>query len=214
MNASFFNMGRLVCFVALGLIAACQTTTPEDSAVSKPTNSDSGSRPGQLTNEALYKNWEYNAQRPGVIRWQKDGANYTTLETASGYEDAKLEKDRYGDDIKIYEEVVEYNPTTNSRRIVVSLNQLTPKGSDKPLKIDDYNWSKDKSKLLIFTNAEYVWRHKDRGDYWVRDQNTESFWQLGGSYSAPGEMMFGKFSPNGLQFAYVWQDNILSLIHI
>jgi dipeptidyl-peptidase-4 len=162
----------------------------------------------KLTNEAIYGDWEYNAKRPGTVRWLDEGASYSALETAPGYEDAKLEKDQYGDDIKVYEEIVKYEPATLERTVLLPLQQLIPSGSDKALAVDDYQWSDDKSKILIYTNAKYVWRKKDRGDYWIRDLNTNELWKLGGEQSAPAEMMFGKFSPDGLKFAYVWKNNI------
>jgi dipeptidyl-peptidase-4 len=162
----------------------------------------------KLTNEAIYGDWEYNAKRPGAVRWLDEGASYSALETAPGFEDAKLEKDQYGDDIKVYEEIVKYDPATLERTVLLPLKQLIPSGSDKALAVDDYQWSDDKSKILIYTNAKYVWRRKDRGDYWIRDLNTNELWKLGGEQSAPAEMMFGKFSPDGLKFAYVWKNNI------
>ena len=84
----------------------------------------------QLTNEAIYERWEYNAKHPGAVRWLDEGASYSALETAAGYEDAKLEKDQYGNDIRVYEEVVQYDPATLARSILISLKQLTPKGAD------------------------------------------------------------------------------------
>ncbi len=126
----------------------------------------------KLTNEAIYGDWEYNAKKPGSVRWLDEGASYSALETAPGYEDATLEKDQYGDDVKVYEEIVQYNPATLERTVLVHLKQLIPQGSDKALAVDDYQWSEDKSKILIYTNAKYVWRKKDRGDYWIRDLNT------------------------------------------
>lgn len=162
----------------------------------------------QLTNESIYGDWDYNAKKPGTVRWLDKGASYSALETALGYEHAKLEKDQYGDDIKVFEEIVQYDPATSERTVLLTLKQLMPTGTDKALAVDDYQWSDDKSKILIYTNAKYVWRKKDRGDYWIRDLNTHDLWQLGGDKSAPAEMMFGKFSPDGLKFAYVWKNNI------
>lgn len=162
----------------------------------------------QLTNEAIYQDWDYVAKHPRTLRWSEEGASYSMLETAEGYENSDLEKDQNGKDIKPFEEVVQYDAATLKRTVLISLAQLTPTGADKALTIDDYQWSKDKSKILIFTNAEYVWREKDRGDYWLRDLETDEMWQLGGKFTAPGEMKFGKFSPDGNKFAYVWQNNI------
>jgi dipeptidyl-peptidase-4 len=161
-----------------------------------------------LTNEAIFKEYDYNAKRPGPVRWQEEGATFTALETAKGFDGAELEKDRYGDDIKIYEEIVQYDPATLDRSILVSLEQLTPKGADAALVVDNYTWSDDKSKLLVQTNADYVWRIKSRGDYWVLNRADGDLWQLGGDRPALSEMMYGEFSPDGLQFAYVWQNNL------
>ncbi len=204
------TMVKQIKLVALGAslatLAACSQNDSQPIAneqTSAPTVTGT-----QLTNEAIFKDWAYNAKRPGTVRWLDEGAAYSALETAAGFEDAELEKDQYGDDIKTYEEVVKYDPATLERTILISLKQLTPDGSDKALTVNDYKWSSDKSKILIYTNAKYVWRKKDRGDYWVRDLEKNEMWQLGGDKSSPAEMMFGKFSPNGQKFAYVWKNNI------
>jgi dipeptidyl-peptidase-4 len=78
-----------------------------------------------LSNEALYKDYEYNPKRPGAIRWDTEGGKFTALETAEGFEDAELEKDQNGDDIKIYEEIVQYDPASDERTVLISLEQLT-----------------------------------------------------------------------------------------
>lgn len=161
-----------------------------------------------LSNEALFKDYQYNAKRPGAIRWDTKGGKFTALETAKGYEDAELEKDQYGNDIKIYEEIVQYTPGTEERRVLISLAQLTPKGTDKALVVDDYKWSKDESLLLVYTNAEYVWRDKTRGEYWVLNINEGDLWKLGDKDLEPSQMMFGKFSPDATKFAYVYLNNI------
>lgn len=161
-----------------------------------------------LSNEAIYQDWEYNPKRPGVVRWATDGASFTALETAKGFENAELEKDRYGDDIKLYEEIVQYDPATLERKVLIALAQLTPKGAENALPVDDYIWSKDKKRLLIYTKAEYVWRDKTRGEYWVLNLENDDLWQLGSKNAEPSQMMFGKFSPNGEHFAYVYHNNI------
>jgi dipeptidyl-peptidase-4 len=193
-------MTKYLVLTAL-LLAACTESN-------MPTSNDTESSGVLLTNEAIFKDWDYAAKRPGAVRWLEEGASFTALETAAGYEDAELEKDRYGADIKVHEEIVQYDPATLERTILISLTQLTPTGSDKALVIDNYHWSDDKTKALIYTNAEYVWRQKSRGDYWLLNLEDGDLWQLGGDHSEAGQMMFGKFSPDGLKFAYVWRDNI------
>ena len=51
---------------------------------------------------------------------------------------------------------------------------------DQALAVDDYQWSDDKTKLLIYANSRKVWRHKSRGDYWLLEFDTGTLWQLGG----------------------------------
>ena len=201
MKTIFGRARYIATFTLLMCISGCDQGA-------KPMNKPEVNSGVQLSNEALFEKWEYNAKTPGAVRWLDEGANYSALETAAGYEDAELEKDQYGDDIKIYQEVVQYDPATLERSILISLAQLTPDESDRALTVDDYQWSNDKSKILIYTNAEHVWRKKDRGDYWIRDLASGELWQLGGEKSAPSQMMFGKFSPDGLKFAYVWENNI------
>ena len=77
-----------------------------------------------------------------------------------------------------------------------------PADSDKPLIIEDYHWSEEMNKLLIFTNSKRVWRLKTRGDYWVLDMVSGQLRQLGGP-AEPATLMFAKFSADGQQVAYV-----------
>ena len=42
--------------------------------------------------------------------------------------------------------------------------RVVPEGERVPLTIADYAWSKDMSKLLLFTNTKRVWRAETRGD--------------------------------------------------
>ena len=57
-------------------------------------------------------------------------------------------------------------------RSLVPASRLVPPGLDSPLDIDDYAWSDDGRRLLIFTNTRKVWRQNTRGDYWVLDVGT------------------------------------------
>jgi dipeptidyl-peptidase-4 len=199
MNRVTLASKSIVFLITVMTIVACASVTnTQPNNISKEL----------LTNEAIFKSWDYNPKKPGAIRWSEEGSSFTALETAKGYEDAKLEKDQNGDDIKIYEEIVEYQPETLDRTILISLAQLTPKDSDQALVVDDYQWSKDKSQLLIYTNAKYVWRKKSRGEYWVLNIKQGDLWKLGGELPEASQMMFGKFSPNGQQFAYVYKNNI------
>jgi dipeptidyl-peptidase-4 len=115
-----------------------------------------------LSNEAIFKDRAYKAKVPGAVRWLEDGSGYTALETVDAFKDAELELDELGEDINPYREIVLYDPATLDRKVLFSLGQLTPAGADQALVIDDYQWSDDKSQLLIFANSRKVWRQRSR----------------------------------------------------
>jgi dipeptidyl-peptidase-4 len=91
--------------------------------------------------------------------------------------------------------------------VLVSASDLTPSGAKEPLAIDDYDWSADLKRLLIFTNTQRVWRRNTRGDYWIFDRSTQNLRKLGGD-AAASTLMFAKFSPDGNKVAYVRANNI------
>ena len=145
-----------------------------------------------LSLEDIYTNHTYSQKNFGPVRWMKDNQGYSTLET---------NKDLGGTDI------VRYNAQSGERTVLVSAKQLTPSGQSKPLNIDNYNWSDDDSKLLIFSNTKKVWRYNTRGDYWVLNLKTGALQQLGKSMES-STMMFAKFSPDATKVGYVSKLNI------
>ncbi len=126
------------------------------------------------------------------VRWLPDGNSYIRLEQ---------NKETNGQDI------VKYDVKTGDKSILISSKAFIPEGESKPLELDNYNWSNDNSKLLIFTNTERVWRYNTRGDYWVLNLSTGKLQQLG--KGLPGSsLMFAKFSPDADRVAYVSKNNI------
>ncbi len=136
---------------------------------------------------------EYAVPRFGPARWRPDGASYTTVEASASPKGAS--------------DIVGYDAATGAREVLVAGTRLVPAGQAAALSIDDYAWSPDGRRLLIFTNTKKVWRDNTRGDYWVLGLEDGTLVKLGGS--APGSsLMFAKFSPDGTHVAYVRQNNI------
>jgi len=160
-----------------------------------------------LTLEAIFKDHSYDSKSPGQIRWLEDGSGYTALETVKEFVDVDPERDVEGEIIKWDEDIVFYDPETLDRSILISALQLPPEGAEKALTVEDYKWSEDRSKLLIYTNNVKVWRTKSRGDYWVLDIASGDLWQLGGE-AAESTLQFAKFAPDARRVAYVQKDNI------
>ncbi len=146
-----------------------------------------------LTLTRIYGSGEFASQPFGPSRWLGDGSAYTTLEPAG---------DGRGQDI------VRYDVETGRRDVLVTARQLTPSGAEGPLDVEDYAWSPDLGRLLVFTNTKPVWRLNTRGDYWALDRNSGRLIQLGGRDAEPSTLMFAKFSPDGGRVGYVRENNL------
>src|SRR5947209_8070680 len=98
----------------------------------------------------IFGSEDFKVNQFGPARWIEDGAAYTTLEAGS---------------------IVRYETASGRRTVLVATSQLRPPNAVKPLDVEDYAWSADSQRLLIFTAAKNVWRLKTRGDYWVLDRS-------------------------------------------
>ena len=146
----------------------------------------------KLTLEDIYTKGLYRSKGIGPLRWMKDNQSYSAMEynqTAKG------------------NDLVRYDVVRGTKSVLVNANLLVPAGSSQALAIDDYDWSDDNTKLLIFTNTRKVWRYNTRGDYWVLNLRNGKLQQLGRGLET-ATLMFAKFSPDGGRVAFVSKLNI------
>lgn len=143
----------------------------------------------------IFNQHQFDAKRFGPARWLDGGAAYTTVEPSAAYPNTDAK------------DIVRYETESGARSVLVSASQLVPPSASKPLHIDDYSWSKDHKRLLIYTNSKKVWRRNTRGDYWVLDLASGKLQKLGGDVPA-SSLMFAQFSPDGNRVAYVRDNNI------
>lgn len=168
----------IVALITLAAGLAPAVTCAQDSAVD-----------AQL--RRIFAARDFAPDRFGPARWL-NGEAYTTLErAASGGAD-----------------IVKYAAATGQREVYVSAAQLTPAGTNTPLLPEDYAWSADGTKLLVFTNSERVWRDNTRGDYWVLDRTAGRLHKLGGTAAKPSTLMFAKFTPDGSRVGYVREGDL------
>lgn len=146
-----------------------------------------------LTVDRIYGSAEFTPQRFGPSRWLGSGASYTTVEAS----EAGPGKD-----------IVRYDVETGTREVLVAGKELVPASDTIPLSIEDYAWSSDLRRLLVFTNSKPVWRLNTRGDYWVLDRASGRLHRLGGEAALPSTLMFAKFSPDGGRVGYVRENNL------
>ena len=147
---------------------------------------------GQLSLERIYSSREFAPQRFGPARWLSDGSGYTTVERSRSVRGL---------------DIVRYVPSTGEREVLVAAERLIPPGASQPLILEDYEWSEDGSRLLVYTNSRRVWRTNSRGDYWDLDLDDGALRQLGGD-AEPSTLMFAKFSPQGDRVAYVREHDV------
>ena len=148
--------------------------------------------PGKLTVSGIFAGTDFRSDRFGPARWLGNGASYTTLEQTPGTSGA---------------DIVKYDTESGRREVLVSSSQLTPAGTSIPLAIDDYAWSPDQRRLLVFTNTKPVWRLNTRGDYWVLDRTSGRLTRLAGA-ARPSTLMYAKFDPSGTRVGYVRENDL------
>ncbi len=158
-------------------------------------NINSGEDPGKdLTLENIFKDKVFKSKSFGPFMWDKKGHSFTLLKPSEN-----------NDEIM---ELLRYNSRKRKYIKLISIDDL-PKTGEKGEKmvIEDYSISPDGKKVLIFTNSEYVWRTKTRGDYWIFDLSTKNIHQAGKGLKE-SSMMFAKFSPDSRKIGFVSERNI------
>ena len=131
--------------------------------------------------------WKKGTFRPAYIyeiRSMKDGEHYCVSENGKineySYKEAKLEK------------------------TILDASQIKLPNSDKFLNIEDYQFSKDESKILISMNTEQIYRHSSKCDYFIWDIKAEKLTAL----SMGGKQRLADFSPDGTKVAFIRDNNL------
>jgi dipeptidyl-peptidase 4 len=167
-------------------------------------------QPGSFDDELrqIFEKRAYTLTPFGPARWLDGGRAYTTLEPSPEAKDPHEAKDAMNArGAKTPKDIVAYDTASGRREVLVPSSRLVPAGGSAPLTIEDYDWSSDRSRLLVFTNSKKVWRTNTRGDYWVLDLPAGRLRQLGKDAPA-SSLMFAKLSPDGTRAAYVRGNNL------
>ena len=147
---------------------------------------------GRLTLERIFTSGDFDGEGGGSFKWSKDGHSTLSFEPAAGGSGRDL---------------VRQDAASGRREILVPSRQLIPPGDPRPLAVEDYEFSDDGARLLIFTNSRRVWRVNSRGDYWLLDLTSHELKKLGGDATA-STLMFAKLSPDGRRVCYVRANNL------
>ncbi len=144
-----------------------------------------------LSIDDIYASSEFKMEYLQPFQWFNKGNNYVRVETNK---DGK-------------QELVKYETANSSKSILLQNSHLVPKGDSSSINIESFSFSKDESKLLIFTNSSRVWRTNTKGDYWIYDFKTQKLKQIGKSFPS-SSLMFAKFSEDQNKVAYVHSFNL------
>src|SRR3990170_2096978 len=90
-----------------------------------------------LTVERIFGSRDFAPESFGPARWLDD-STYTVVEPAAVGRGSDL---------------VRVDAATGRKTVLVSAATLTPPRAAEPLDIEDYDWSADRARLLIFTNS-------------------------------------------------------------
>ena len=121
-------------------------------------------------------------------RWMANGQRYSYVEERGGVTSLVAE-----------------DAQTGAKTVLVDGSRLVPPGQSKPIEIEEYDWSADERKVLIFTNSQPVWRQNTKGQFYVWDLATQRLTPVS---TAPGWQQFAKLSPDGTRVGFV-RDNDL-----
>ncbi len=98
----------------------------------------------KLTLDRIFNSGEFRQDYFGRYKWLGKGDYYTLLERSDSVEGGR--------------DIVKYNTKSGKSEILISAKSFIPEGEENPLRISNYTWSDDMSKLLVFTNTRRVWR--------------------------------------------------------
>jgi dipeptidyl-peptidase-4 len=168
-----------------------------------PAWAEEATGPSELTVQRIFDGEEFSLKRFGPARWLEDGSGYTTLEDSVDFEKSEPKEEEGTEAEKVDpKDIIRYDPTTGERSVLLSAASLAPEKGADPIEIEDYHWSDDGDRLLVFTNTTRVWRRNTRGDYWLLDLTDGDLRRLGGEIE-PSVMMFAKLSPDARKVAWV-----------
>lgn len=187
-----FRRGTLRLTLCVAIFFVAISFCVERAGAQQPTDLLQNIEQNQFLRDAFLKH-EYSGQRFGPARWLNGGESFTTVEASPAGHGAR--------------DIVRYDTATGKRDVLISASDLIPSGAKEPLELQDYEWSSDMNRLLVYTNSQRVWRLNTRGDYWVFDRGTKKLRKLGGD-AATSTLMFATFSPDGTRVAYVHDNNL------
>ncbi|MCS7082792.1 MAG: S9 family peptidase [Bacteroidetes bacterium] len=144
----------------------------------------------RLSVPLIFGSGAFAAQELRGFQWSADGRAYYVLEP-----------DRESGLAELW--AVEL--ATGARKRLVAAAQLEPEGEARRIRIWDYQLSPDGRRVLLYTDAQQVWRQFTKGKYYVFELDSGRLWPLS---RQAGWQQFAKFSPDGRRIGFVREHNL------
>lgn len=141
-----------------------------------------------ITNEDIYVKGTFRQEGVPGMTWLKSGEHYAAF--GSGTENTKL----FRFEIK----------TGKKLDMIFDEDELVPEGQSKPIKMSNYFFSPDETKILFTTEVEYIYRYSTREFCYVYDIAGKKLTPL----STNGKQRLEAFSPDSKKIAFVRENNI------
>ena len=177
-------MYRLLAFLCLALAAGLPTSAAQ------PADTEAV----ELTLESLFASPTFSGQGFRGGQWAESGPVVRYIERDAGTTD-----------------LMEYNLETDTRTVLIDGSGLEKPDGDGLIQIESYAYSADRSKVLLYTDSERVWRLNTKGYYYLYDLAEQTVTPI--ADRADGFQMFAKLNPAGDHVAFV-RDRDLWLVDL
>jgi dipeptidyl-peptidase 4 len=147
-----------------------------------------------LTNDVIWKDYAFYGETVSGVRSMNDGEHFTTLERDNKTNSTTIKKYSY----RKYQEIEE----------IIDRGALKFIGSNGTtvVKISDYSFNSDESKVLLASEQEGIYRHSTKSYYYIYDIATKKVTEL--SDPNKGKQRLAQFSPTENKVAFVRDNNI------
>ncbi len=185
-----------LALLAAPLVGGCVATQAADApagprAASPASPQAEADAPKRLTLEALFASPEFYGEGFQGGQWADQGAKLLYVETDRDAGTSSL---------------VELDLTTDAERTLIDGASLARTDADGLVQIEDYAYSADGTRALLYTDSEPVWRLNTKGYYYVYDLEDGTVEPV--ADRADGFQMFAKFDPAAEQVAFVRDRNL------
>ncbi len=102
--------------------------------------------------------------------------------------------------------LMSFNLETDERMRLIDGTTLLADDVDRLIAIEDYAYSDDGNKVLLYTDSERVWRANTKGYYYLYDLASQKLQPI--SDREKGFQMFAKLNPAGDRIAFVRDRNL------